>query len=181
MNIIFLDIDGVLNSDEFFDDERHKIMKEFKETKLNNKNLTAIDNFDLLVDWTMLRIDFLKLEMVKVLSKETKSGIVMITSWRNLEFYDFIENRLKELELPIVGKIEDEIKKDYITRYDRGMGIRNYLANNNVLDYVILDDETRDYDDTLLKKLVKTNPELGLTDNEVKKIKSMFTSKTKNR
>lgn len=181
MNIIFLDIDGVLNSDEFFNEERLKIIEEFNSTKLNNKNLYMIDDFDLLADWAMLRIDFSKLELVKELANITDSNIVIISSWRTLEFYPFIEQRLKELGLPIVGKIEDEIKKDSFIRYDRGKGIKDYLKNKQVNNYIILDDETRDYDKILLNRLIQTDYRVGLTIKNINKSITMLSKKGENK
>lgn len=177
MNIIFLDIDGVLNSDEFFDEERNKIIKKFNEEKFENKHIGAIDDFDLLVDYAMLHIDINKLEMVKELSKEINYDVVIISSWRENPYYDFIEERLKELGLPIVGRIDDKIVSEHesytVITYDRGMVIRDYISSNNVNNYVILDDETRDYDDKQLKKLVQTNYKIGISTNDVDKVKKM--------
>ena len=41
---------------------------------------------------------------------------------------------------------------------NRGLGIKNYLQQNNIREYIILDDDIfPDYDEELQKHLVKTN------------------------
>ena len=179
MNIIFLDIDGVLNYNSFFNDERDALINSFNEKYFKDKKIFDFEDFDLLAERSMLSIDISKLEMVKELALEINYDIVIISSWRNIEYYSFIEEKLKERGLQVVGRIEDEIKEDYITRYDRGMGIRNYVASNDVDDFVILDDETRDYDESLLKRLIQTNSEIGISKKDIERVKLMCNNKQK--
>lgn len=179
MNIIFLDIDGVLNYDKFFTDERNILIDNFNKENFKDKKIFDIEDFDLLADRSMLSIDMSKLEMVKELALEINYDIVIISSWRNLEHYNFIEERLKEKGLRVVGRIEDEIEKGYSIIYDRGMGIRKYIATNGVDNYVILDDEVRDYDEVLLKRLIQPNPEIGISEKDIEKVKSICNRKQK--
>ena len=59
MKIIFLDIDGVLNSDEYFD-------------KIKNLNINGIEN----------DIDISKIILLKKSLDETGAKIVLTSSWR---------------------------------------------------------------------------------------------------
>ena len=59
MKIIFLDIDGVLNSDEYFD-------------KIKNLNINGIEN----------DIDIRKIILLKKSLDETGAKIVLTSSWR---------------------------------------------------------------------------------------------------
>ena len=59
MKIIFLDIDGVLNSQEYFINN-HNNIKEFYKDNIYNK-----DNVDLLVERQIMDIDYDKLLLLK--------------------------------------------------------------------------------------------------------------------
>ena len=59
MKVIFLDIDGVLNSDEYFD-------------KIENLNVQGIER----------EIDVNKIKLLKRAVDETKAKVVLTSSWR---------------------------------------------------------------------------------------------------
>ena len=142
MNIIFLDIDGVLNS--------HRKLKEVYE-KTHKPHSGYNYPFDEIC-----------LQNLKELVTITNSKIVITSSWRrDQEGRDTLINALKEYELeehiigytPILGK-------------SRGIEIQAYL---NQLDYqpnfIILDDDTDM--DNLIDYLIKTNISVGLTKTNV--------------
>lgn len=134
MKVIFLDIDGVLNSDEYFD-------------KIKNSNIQGIEN----------EVDIEKIKLLKKAIDETGAKVVLTSSWR----YTRNAQHLKELLLQynifadstpfFQNKRGLEIKK----------WLEN---NPNVKDFVILDDEIfGSFDEELLKKLIKISNGNGIS------------------
>ena len=152
--IIFLDIDGVLNSFIFFK-ERYKE----KQNDIYRYLFNSIDD-----------------EAVKKLQKiieETNAEIVVSSMWR-LYNYDNLKKILKEK-----GLKANIIDKTPSCKTFRGVEIYEWIRNNidyleidcasNFKNYVILDDD----DDMLLRQknnFVQTTHEFGLTEEEVKKV-----------
>ena len=142
MNIIFLDIDGVLNS--------HRKLKEVYER--THKPHSGYN----------YPFDEICLSNLKVLVELTNSKLVITSSWRKDKkgIYKIIE-ALKEYELDqhIIGYTP-------ILNKPRGIEIQEYL---NQLDYnsnfIILDDDTDM--DNLIDYLIKTNIKVGLTKENV--------------
>ncbi len=126
MKVIFLDIDGVLNSDEYFD-------------KIKNNNIQGIQS----------KIDVEKIKLLKKVVNETGAKVVLSSSWRYTRNAQYLRELLASFEIytdvtPLIqGKRGLEIKQWL-------------ADNPGVEDYVILDDEIFDsYDEELMKKLVK--------------------------
>lgn len=147
--IIFLDIDGVLNSQNTFRDN-HEYSKFFVKYMSDNVNDRII--------YKMLDIDLDKVFMVRDICTLTGAKVVISSTWRRSRWYPLIEEKLTSLGIPIVGVIP------YINS-NRGEQIRKYLEDNEVDDFVILDDEIfRDFNE-LENYLVKTSfYEDGLTE-----------------
>lgn len=126
MKVIFLDVDGVLNSDEYFD-------------KIRNLNIEGIE----------CEIDIEKIRLLKKAIDETGAKVVLSSSWR----YTRNAQLLKEL-LWNYGICVDTTP---FLQNERGLEIKQWLLDNeNVEDFVILDDEIFDsYDEKLIKKLIK--------------------------
>ena len=113
---------------------------------------------------TMLDIDLNKVFMIRDICNLTGAKVVVSSSWRRLRKYILLEEKLTSLGLPIVG----------ITPFisnNRGEEIRKYLEDNEVDDFVILDDEIfRDFNE-LENYLVKTSfYEDGLNDEISKEV-----------
>ena len=126
MKVIFLDVDGVLNSDEYFD-------------KIKNLNVDGIQS----------EIDVEKIKMLNMAINETGAKIVLTSSWRYTRNAQELKKLLSEYGIPtdstpfIQNKRGLEIKQ-YL------------LENPDVENFIIVDDELFDsYDDELIKKLVK--------------------------
>ena len=126
MKVIFLDVDGVLNSDEYFD-------------KIKNLNIDGIQS----------EIDVEKIKMLNMAINETGAKIVLTSSWRYTRNAQELKKLLSEYGIPtdstpfIQNKRGLEIKQ-YL------------LENPDVENFSIVDDELFDsYDDELIKKLVK--------------------------
>lgn len=133
MKIIFLDIDGVLNSDEYFD-------------KIKNLKINTIEN----------QVDVEKIKLLKQAVDATGAKIVLSSSWR----YTRNANNLRALLLnygifadttPFLNNERGKEIKKFLTEH------------KDVEDYVILDDEIfPSYDDVLLKKLIKISNKSGM-------------------
>lgn len=151
MKIIFLDVDGVLNSEKFFEDR-------LKET-------TSFSN-EIDTDLDLSCFPLLQEIVVK-----TNAEVVLSSSWRGLRRVDsngkqhpyFVElvEKLKEYGI----KIFDYTKE--VMCMDRSMEIDLWLKENNyIYNYVILDDELQ-----LFRKnqenLVKINGNYGLQKLDV--------------
>lgn len=126
MKVIFLDVDGVLNSDEY-------IKGTIK------SNIQGIEK----------HVDVEKIKLLRQAIDQTNAKVVLTSSWR-------LTKMAQELiKLLITYGIYAD-STPYI-RNERGLEIKQWLADNqNVEDFVILDDEIFDsYDEGLMKKLVK--------------------------
>ena len=126
MKVIFLDIDGVLNSDEYFD-------------KIKNLDIQGIEQ----------EIDIEKIKLLKKAINETGAKVVLSSSWRYTRNGQQLKELLSNYEIyvdstPLIqNKRGLEIKK-WLSEHQC------------IEDFVILDDEVFDsYDDVLIKKLVK--------------------------
>lgn len=164
MNIIFLDIDGVLNTNESFKKEY------YKSKELNRDRIYPIDEERLLY----------LLEIVKLTNAK-----IVLTSSNRLNFIK-VDNKL----IPLNGIGKDIINSFNrynlsiydITPYDnnriRGNEIKMWLENNNNVDnYIIIDDEEVGlelYKDKLIKTNIN-NEVYGLNvrhiDKAIKKLK----------
>ena len=144
MNIIFLDIDGVLNSLNYFIERHPKVLELYAHEDYDNNALLKMKRL-------MLDIDIKKLNILKEIVEETNSYVVVISSWKSLGTFPYVMNKLIDMGIPIIGKTDDY-------NSNRGEGIKRYIKENNIENYVILDDEIfEDYDEEILKHLVKTS------------------------
>ena len=144
-NIIFLDIDGVLNSDKYFD-------------SISNKECINP------VDRLMLDIDMSKVKLLLEIVGRTNAKIVITSSWRRMKLYPYIKERLVSMGLPVIGETP-------FLEGQRGEEIRAYLADNQVDNFCIIDDEVfKDYQE-LEDNLIKTNfYEDGLTKEHANEV-----------
>lgn len=164
MNIIFLDIDGVLNTNESFKKEY------YRSKELNRDRIYPIDEVRLLY----------LLEIVKL----TDAKIVLTSSNR----LNFIKYDNKLIPLNGIGKdIINSFNRHNLSIYDitpydnnriKGNEIKMWLENNNNVDnYIIIDDEEVGlelYKDKLIKTNIN-NEVYGLNvrhiDKAIKKLK----------
>ncbi len=148
MKVIFLDVDGVLNSDEYFD-------------RIQNLDIEGIES----------EIDINKVKLLKKAVDETGAKVVLSSSWRYTRNALVLKKLLANYGIHITDSTP-------IVENKRGLEIRKWLENNdNVEDFVILDDEVFDsYDSALTEKLVKMSKEKetdigeGLLPENVEKI-----------
>lgn len=159
MNIIFLDVDGVLNS-------INKLIETYKQTNKPHSGYSY-------------PFDESCLENLELLVRTTNSKIVITSTWRkNTEGRNTLINALKKYGLdkevvgytPIMGEI-------------RGIEIKKFLSTLNYKpNFIILDDDT-DMGD-LLTHLIKINKQVGLTSKDVeeaiKKLNKNFIKEKEN-
>ena len=152
MNIIFLDIDGVLNS-------HRKLIEVYNKTHKPHSGY----NYP---------FDELCLENLKTLVETTNSKIVITSTWRkDKEGRDKLIQVLKEYELDqhIIGYTP-------ILNQPRGIEIKAYLSTlDHQPNFIILDDDT-DMEE-LQEYLIKTNISVGLTKENTEKAIIKLTKK----
>ena len=126
MKVIFLDIDGVLNSDEYFD----------KIKKLDIKGIEGM-------------IDVEKIKLLKKAIDETGAKVVLISSWRFTTNAQSLKVLLANYEIHVDSTPFIQNKRGLEVK-------KWLLDNEGVEDFVILDDEIFDtYDEWLIKHLIK--------------------------
>ena len=153
-NIIFLDIDGVLNYLNYF--------IKMKNTRVNYNKVFYNNNYYATFLINLLDIDQNKLYLLKEIIRETNSKVVISSSWRNLKIYPLVEDYLIKMGIPVIGTTP------YINS-KRGLEIKTYLKEHKVDNYIILDDDIfPDFDEELLSHLIHTNfYNNGLDDDNV--------------
>ena len=162
-NIIFLDIDGVLNSDKYF-------------SSIEDKEDTYTDP----VAKLLLDIDMTKVKLLLKVVRISHAKIVISSTWRRMKLHCIVSHHgkleygspkvpsIKEalinIGLPIVGETP-------FLEGQRGEEIRAYLADNQVDNFCIIDDEVfKDYQE-LEDNLIKTNfYEDGLTKEHANEV-----------
>ena len=149
MKVIFLDIDGVLNTPS-------------SESRCGE----------------YIGIDDEKVEKLKKIVEKTKAEIVLISTWKKywrkeeklkpLQDYsaNYLDEKLAKQGLKAIDKTKDKANGRYLSR---GEGILEYVYRNNVENYIILDDCQFDYDGCdLTDNYIKTNQIEGLSEQQVK-------------
>ena len=146
---IFLDIDGVLNSEQYYlEKPQHKRWKEFK------------DKLDRHIAWGVCNIDPKAVKLLNKLVAETKAKIVVSSSWRGDYALQTIFALVGIIE-PIYGETP-RLKSRF-----RGEEIDKWLEERQEpYKYVILDDDS-DMLDTQHNNFIQINRKVGLTEENV--------------
>jgi len=142
MKVVFLDVDGVLNTEETFE-------RNYQEYLVTNVRKEPIDEE---------RIKYLKDIIVA-----TGAKIVLSSSWRlHCEF----EGRTIVSSEPHMKYLIDLLSKYGLMLYDitgydrdgnRGNEIMEWLAREEVDNFIVLDDSVQDLEQFVDKELIKTN------------------------
>ena len=131
MKVIFLDVDGVLNC---------------QNSKTDCNGIMGVDDE--------------KVDNLKMLVDSTKAKIVLTSSWRTGWYKDF-----KELQGYLADHLDRKLEKAGLFISDktddayvmRGEAITKWLSDKAVENYIILDDEIKDYKRWgLIDRLIKT-------------------------
>lgn len=144
MKIIFLDVDGILNSNDTED-----VFRGF------------------------IGLDYSGIKLLREIVDATGAEIVLVSSWKSRWYKDhkelqdnlanYLDARLAEEGLKIMDKTEG-------SSFDRGAGIVEWLSEHTVESWIVLDDEIfADYEEYgIMPHLVKTSfYDGGLKDKHV--------------
>jgi len=157
MNVIFLDIDGVLNSEEF--------LKKNEDEAIDRNNVSILKNI----------ID------------KTGAVIVMSSGWRfwldeNMmskeRYSQCLYDILCEFDIKLFGKTPDfsteEMRTNKTFSYVKAKEIIAWLNEHEVIcKYVVMDDfDLRN--EEINSHLVRTNAEVGLTGDDAKRVFDMI-------
>jgi hypothetical protein len=167
-NLIFLDIDGVLNCQLFFEEKRQaERVREAKEPFAFEKGNICRE----------------RLEMFNTLCRETDSAVVLSSTWRTGKTVEWLQKMFLELG----GTFQLLDKTGQCPSRIRGAEIAQWLEINckakfgvdyfDFYRYVIIDDDS----DMLLNQAAhffQTDSYAGLTPNTCYKIKRFLTKKT---
>ena len=176
--VLFLDIDGVLNSDSFFNSDYYKKLRQSKGEQ-------------------GCMHDPRKIALLSEIVKKTHCKVVMSSSWRCFYFGKNdkckmlakpIKKDFKKYGIRIKEHVNDAIDTEYAKKYDdwfwsertepfeitqffeRGLEIKNYLkAHPEVKQFAILDDCDGDLH-LHGEHFVQTNCLVGLTKKDVEKV-----------
>ena len=156
MKVIFLDVDGVLNSQRYKESGQFGAGASNLEFGRSQIDPEAVARLDRLIDATGARV-------------------VVSSSWRHFWSLDEIRNMLAERGLRNIDALMD-ITPSMLS--DRGSEIGQWLGimdearrygGDDVEAFVILDDDT-DFDERdMFSHLVRVNPDVGLTDDDVRR------------
>lgn len=143
---IFLDIDGVLNNENY---TALCYMKHHKAMYCND-----------------IPFDSRNLEVLKYLCDNLAYDvkIILSSSWRLRQIdYEIVNSRLAEYGLEVYDKTPT-------INMERGVEIKEFLKDNKYADFLILDDEDFDIKDIFPNKLIKVNPKTGLTYQDIEDV-----------
>lgn len=141
MKVVFLDVDGVLNTSKTYE----RVYHSFKNT---GKKELEIDSF--------------RLEYLKKIIDETGANIVLSSTWRR--FFEKLDNKI----VPRNEKVKQfyDMLNNYnieiydILIYDNDINreelIIEWLSKNEVDSFIIIDDEPNMFNE-LLDRLIKTS------------------------
>lgn len=163
--IIFLDIDGVLNSAKF--SEEH-----YKQT---GKPLFMFDFLD----------PDAVAKLVKFLERHPEVRLVISSSWRSGNYKEDIEFFSEKGTAPLVPYIVGVTGRS--GDLHRGFEINHFLSYHNeekfkwmqgepfvIEEYVVVDDDDFDISENLLDNFVHVDSNVGLTDEDYEKIETVL-------
>jgi len=150
MKVIFLDIDGVLNSEQFYIDRDHSPKAKKMWTKTSHIDAKAVD-------------------ILNQITNKTDAKIVVSSAWRVGRTTEELQILLKSVG--VTGEVIDRTKA---TSFDgiRGEEIQEWISRNKCDSFVILDDES-DMGD-LMHRLIKTDWKIGLLPEHVQQVIELF-------
>lgn len=177
--IIFLDIDGVLNCQIYYESQQLKDYKEAKKVLRKSVKKQEMGR----MEYYQSQICKERIKMLNELCQEIDAKIVVSSTWR-------MNKTIEELQeiFNYCGATFEVIGKTGYTGYERGTEISQWLKANITPDtygchhfdfhkYAIIDDDS----DMLLNQqfhFFKTDNYSGLTPNTVYKIKRFITGQT---
>lgn len=153
---IFLDVDGVLNNENYI-------------VKCYNKHHKPMSMNHVPFDPKCLNNLMILVQQIQQLDYDV--NIILSSTWRLNEIdYNIVDARLAEYGLSLNGKTS------YIDGI-RGMEIKDFLQDKCYTNFIILDDDIFDIQDYFPNNLVKTDFKTGLTKHNVKQALKIIKSK----
>lgn len=148
--IVFLDVDGVLNSDDFY---ARWMLEE------------GVDCFE--TD----TLDPHALALLKKLVRETDAKVIISSSWRwDNQAMGNLTSQLRTYGIFAIGTTIDDIR----VNLSRAGEIKLWLDSHpEIVNYVILDDARIDIDE-LARHHIKTNSVYGLQLNHIEQAKNIL-------
>lgn len=172
MKILFLDIDGVLNSEMFYKNSlknklNHyfpiwKVFHFFGLIKLYHWIIDAYDKDS----WECSQLDSKTIKLLNHVIEETDCKIVLSSTWRKHKGgYKKVEELMKRKGF--VGEIIDATP---VLWTKRGQEIEQWLSqHDNIENYVIVDDDSDFTDEQILKHFVWTDRVIGFSSTSAYK------------
>ena len=167
MKVLFLDIDGVLNSDNWFGYRLYCI-----KNNMYNRVLNFIDTNDENTEHTLTMIDDRAIANLNRIIEETGCKVVLSSSWRSsMEsenvFTQYIL-KLKGFKYELYDVTPILWHKEFGTQ--RGEEIQSWMnkesENNEIESYVILDDDS-DMLPEQMNNFIHVDSNIGLIDKDV--------------
>lgn len=161
MKVLFLDVDGVLNSKETF-------LRNHAEWEASGEPTKNPRSFG----WPIGHLDALLISRLNTLCEKTECGIVLSSSWRIISDLKDFGSWLQMKGFAYPHRLIDKTPHLNLTCAEngRGMEIKDWLDKNtyrNISKYVILDDDSEDIVNVHPKNLVHTDFVKGLTEEKV--------------
>lgn len=144
MKVVFLDFDGVLNSNPF----------------LESRVQRGVRYEGLSTEWWVDQLDPDAVRLLNELLERTGAKVVVSSSWRVGAGRDWLQMVLERrgFQGDVIGVTE------YYGGYDRSYEIADYLNTHTVSEFVVLDDND---DARVAGHFVLTDSEKGLTARDV--------------
>ena len=168
MKVLFLDIDGVLNSQNWFGYMQYCI-----KNNMYNRVMNFIDTPDEYTEYKLTMLDDRAIANLNRIVEETGCKIVLSSSWRCLwnpkENDKILEAlKLKGFKYDFYGLTPRIPQKDF--GQERGIEIQSWidkeLENNEIESFVILDDDN-DMLPEQMNNFILVNNQYGLSDIDV--------------
>lgn len=167
MKVLFLDIDGVLNSQNWFGYMQYCIKNDMYDRVLN-----FVDINNERTEYKLNMIDDRAIANLNRIVEETGCKVVLSSSWRSSRESDnaFIEYifKLKGFKYELYGVTPRIWVKEFSTQ--RGEEIKVWMdkesENNEIESFVILDDDSDMLPDQM-NNFIHVDRQVGLTDKDV--------------
>jgi hypothetical protein len=162
MKVLFLDFDGPLFPD--------RVILHHPANKKKNDALITHPYIDY---WKM---DEVAVRMLRELFEYTYFEIVVSSSWRKLVTKEEIETLfyINDFDIPLHKNWCTPYRLSYTTR---AHDISSWLSDNEVQDYIILDDPASgdglDTEHYKLKNVILVDTEIGITINDFQKMRDI--------
>lgn len=166
--VLFLDMDGVINNST----KRDLVCLPMKQkdgeyTQLSNWGATNIKPFLRLMSWCC----------------ENNIEIVISSTWRlgmtPELFNEYFEKYFFRNDIPNVQGLTKVSAKPWM---HRGYEIQNYVNEHSIQKYICIDDDIQDIAEVVdNSKVYRVCGDIGLTDEDVKKIKNLWRELYENR